>query len=356
MSKASGTSLRNVTVVPVAFLCCALAACGTVTSAPPARTSTAKAAAPPGSGTTPQQRATADAAAILAAFVLPPGSVRLTSAPVTGGAALLDPVYREDTPNQAGAHAWWHVPGQSPSGVLAWENANLPHRFGQLGSGTSGPAAIRTWDLPEVPGVLNERWLMMEAVSDGKGNADIRVDARVEWIPARPGWAHVPGTTRAVVITPVPGPNDRKKPPAPLTVTDPARVRALVSLVNALPMFPSGTFACPFDDGRGVRLTFLATAGGPVLATAFAKSNGCGGVGLVIGAGQLPTGRPGPREVGLSGGATVAGRALAISGMRWKLFGYLTALGRGTGGRPRFVRTWSSLTCRDRSAACGPVL
>ena len=230
---------------------------------------------------------------------------------------------REDTPNQVDAHAWWHVPGRSPAGVLSWENAHLPRQFGQSGSGTSGPAAFFMWNLPEVPGVLNERQLTVAAVSDGKGNADIRVDAHVDWLSARPGWAHVPATARAVVITAVPGGNDRKKPPAPLTVTNPARVRELVSLVNALPMFPAGVFACPFDDGRGVRLTFLATAGGPVLASAFAKSNGCGGVQLVIGAGQLSTGRPGPHEIGLGFGPEAAEKALAISGMSWKLSGYL---------------------------------
>jgi hypothetical protein len=323
MSKVPGAWLRNVPVIPVAVLCGALAACGTVTSPPAAHTGPSKAASSPGSGTTPQRRASADAAAILAAFVPPSGSVRLTSAPVTGGAGLLDPVSREDTPKQVNTHAWWHVPGQSPSAVLAWENARLPHQFGQLGSGTSGPAAFRSWNLPEVPGVLNERQLTVAAVSDGKGNADIRVDAHVDWLAARPGWARVPGTARAVMVTPVPGGNDRKKPPAPLTVTDPARVRQLVSLVNALPMFPSGTFACPFDDGRGVRLAFLATVGGQVLATAFAASNGCGGVLLVIGAGQLSRDRPGPRQVGLGFGPESAEKALAISAMNWKLSGYL---------------------------------
>jgi hypothetical protein len=96
-----------------------------------------------------------------------------------------------------------------------------------------------------------------------------------------------------------------------------------VSLVNALPMFPPGVFACPFADGRGVRLAFLATVGGPALATAFAMSNGCGGVQLVIGAGPLPRGRPGPHQVGLGFGPETAEKALAISGMNWKLFGYL---------------------------------
>jgi hypothetical protein len=331
MSKAFSAPLRNVSVLPVAFLCCALAACGTVVPPPGAHPGTTKASSSPGSGTTPKQRAAADAAAILAAFVPPSGSVRLASAPFTGGAELLDPVFREDTPDQVNTHAWWHVPGQSPSSVLSWENAHLPRQFGQPGGGTSGPASFRMWNLPEVPGVLNERQLTMAAVSDGKGNADIRVDAHVDWIPARPGWAYVPATARAVIVTAVPGGNDRKKPPVPVTVTEPDRVRELVSLVNALPMAPVGVRACPADDGRGVRLTFLAAAGGPVLATAFATSRGCGGALLAIGAGPLSTDRPGPHRVSLGFGTDAAAKALAISGMNWRLLGGLTRrAGRGS--------------------------
>jgi len=107
--------------------------------------------------------------------------------------------------------------------------------------------------------------------------------------------------------------NDKKKPPASVTVTDPAKVAKLVALVNALPLFPPGVFSCPADDGRGVRLTFLAKTGGPTVATAFAKSNGCGGVQLAVG----------DRQTMLGWGSTVAQQALAISGMHWKLFGYL---------------------------------
>jgi len=98
-----------------------------------------------------------------------------------------------------------------------------------------------------------------------------------------------------------------------VTVTDPAKVRKLVALINAQPLFPPGLFNCPFDDGRGVQLTFLAGTRGPTVATEFAKSNGCGGVQLTLG-GQWTM---------LGWASSVAQQALAISGMNWKLFGYL---------------------------------
>lgn len=96
-------------------------------------------------------------------------------------------------------------------------------------------------------------------------------------------------------------------------MTDPAKVQKLVDLLNAQPLFPPGTFSCPFGDDRGLRLTFLAGTRGPTVATALAASNGCGGVDLTIG----------KRGVGLGWGSDVAVQALAISGMNWKLFGYL---------------------------------
>jgi len=123
----------------------------------------------------------------------------------------------------------------------------------------------------------------------------------------------VPGTVRVVVVTPVPGMNDKAKPPAPLTVTDRGRVRRLVSLVNGLSLAPRGVFTCMMDDGRGVRLTFLSSPGRTVLANALAKSSGCGGVRLTIGA----------RTTALGLGPSAARQALAISGMNWKLFGYM---------------------------------
>jgi hypothetical protein len=157
----------------------------------------------------------------------------------------------------------------------------------------------------------------------GAARTAVRVDAQVGWRPARPASTFLPSGVHAVVVSAEPGGNDKKRPPAPVTVTDPGKVRQLVSLVNGLPLFPPGTFSCPLDDGRGVRLAFLAAAGGPVLGTALAKSNGCGGVVLVIGAGQPSMDHAVRNQMALGFGPEPAEKALAICGMRWKLSGYL---------------------------------
>jgi hypothetical protein len=121
----------------------------------------------------------------------------------------------------------------------------------------------------------------------------------------------LPAGIHAVRITLVPGANDRTKPPGPVTVTSPAEVGTLVALVNGLKAFPAGSYSCPMDDGRGVRLAFLGQRAGATLATAFAAGNGCGGVTLTAGT----------RKSVLGWGDDAAKRALAIAGIHWNVQG-----------------------------------
>ena len=269
---------------------------------------------------------------ILAAFVPPPGATRLSSAPGGVGGKLNGPEFRLGDPDVVGDGAWWHVPGLTPLQMLAWEQAHLPHKFTRgMVSGEAAPTppklpdgrtfpvmpyhyAAYGFNLPPVAGVLTLRELDVQAAMTDAGQTFVRVDSNVAWQPVRPASTYLPSNgIRVVVVTAVPGGNDRKKPPAPVTVTDPAKVKKLVALINAQPLFPPGTFACPFDDGRGVQLTFLAGTRGPAIATAFAKSNGCGGIQLTLHG----------KQTMLGWGPDVAQRALVISGMNWKLFGYL---------------------------------
>ena len=268
---------------------------------------------------------------VLAAFVPPPGATRLSSAPGGVGGRLNGPEFTPGDPDVVDDGAWWTVPGLTPLQVLAWEQAHLPHQFTRsMVSGAAAPLppalpggrrfpampyhyAAYGFSLPAVAGGLTARELDVQAAMTDAGHTYVRVDSQVGWQPVRPASTFIPGSVRVVVVTAVPGMNDRRKPPAPVTVTDPARVRKLVALINAQPLFPPGVFSCPADDGRGVQLTFLAGPGGPTVAIAFAKSNGCGGVQLTL---------KGQRTM-LGWGSAVAQQALAISGMNWKLFGYL---------------------------------
>jgi hypothetical protein len=55
-------------------------------------------------------------------------------------------------------------------------------------------------------------------------------------------------------------------------------VQRLYSLIESLPPFPPGEYACPIDRGLRYRLTFTR-ASTPVL-TAVAAAQGCQGIGL----------------------------------------------------------------------------
>lgn len=99
-----------------------------------------------------------------------------------------------------------------------------------------------------------------------------------------------------------------KKPPKPTAITDPAKVRKLVALINGLSPPLPGIRNCPADFGDGLTLTFRASPHGPPLAVATAELSGCQGVGLTIG------GKPQP---GLQGG--IGPQILQIAALPWTI-------------------------------------
>jgi hypothetical protein len=309
--------MRRVLSVTIVGGCAALAAagCGTVhAAAPPGSAATVSAAvsrpAAPAS-VTPRQRAVAGAAAILASFAVPPGARRLSGPPDVAGGVLKGPTVPPATPDLVDDASWWQAPG-SPQAVLGWEKAHLPRQFSAAGNDTlygSGTGAWSdTFSLPAVPGVLNSRQLIVEVVSAGGGQTVIRADAQVTWLPAKPATESVPSTARVVTITPIPGLGVASRPPASVTLSDAAAVRRIAALVDALPVSPPGAYSCPMDTGKGLRLTFRATPGGPAVATVTAGLDGCGGVSLTV---------AGKSQPGLSGGPGLAAQVLAIAGLHW---------------------------------------
>jgi hypothetical protein len=263
----------------------------------------------------PKQRAVADASAILASFAVPPGARRLPGAPAVSGGVLGHPVQTPGTPDLVDQADWWQVPG-SPQQVLGWEAAHVPHRFSLAGSATTDgpPGTAPTWadmfSLPAIPAVLDSRQLVVQVVADGDGTA-IRVDAQVTWLPIRPAGEKVPSVARAVTLSQDLGLNaGGKKPPAPVTITDPVRVRRLAALIDGLPLPSPGVLHCPAAFGSNLVLTFRARPGGPALAVATVELSGCGGVDLTIG---------GRRQPALAATGSTATQILAIAGLHWKL-------------------------------------
>ena len=265
----------------------------------------------------PRQRAEADADAILASFAVPSGATKIPTAPSADKGALKTAIQIPGTPDLVDKAGWWLAPGK-PLQVLAWETKHVPHRFSSEGTATvTGPPGHEQiqsdmFSLPEITGVLDSRELVVEVVQDGAKTA-IRVDAQVTWQPAVPASEKVPAAAKAVTISMDNlGLNARgKKPPKPVTITDPAKVSALRALINSLPLVPPGMFSCPADFADGLVLTFRAGPRAPALAVATVGLSGCDAVGLTIGGKSQPT---------LAGPGTDTGAAiLKTAGLSWKI-------------------------------------
>ena len=233
---------------------------------------------------TPRERAIAEAAAILRTFVVPPGGQRLPKAPDARkfpSSTLVSTTLVDDV-------SFWRAPG-APQAVLAWEQAHLPRRFTPEDADFGPPSWDRTFSLSPVPGVLNARDLVVEVTAAGNGQTAIRVDAQVSWQPSRPASERVPSAARVVTITQLPSLDPhRSRAPAPVTITGLAAVRRLAALVDSLQLSTIGPNApCPLTLNGGIQLTFLARAGGPLLAVAQGPA-ACGTVQFNVGGKPQP--------------------------------------------------------------------
>jgi hypothetical protein len=108
-----------------------------------------------------------------------------------------------------------------------------------------------------------------------------------ELAAARPAVERVPSAARVVTITQLPSLDPHaRRPPAP--VTGLAVVRRLATLADSLQLSTIGPGApCPLAAGGGIRLTFLARAGGPPLAVAQGPA-ACGTVQFSVGGKRQP--------------------------------------------------------------------
>ena len=320
--RAAVAGRRNARAVAALSAVAALALAGCAVAHPvgkttgatgPARTTVTPTRSTPRPAASPHQRAEADAAAILASFAVPAGATKVPAAPSADKGALKTAIQIPGTPDLVDKADWWLAPG-TPRQVLAWETKHVPHRYSSEGTATvTGPPGHEQiqsdmFSLPNITGVLDSRELVVEVVQDGDKTA-IRVDAQVTWQPAVPASEKVPAAAKAVTISIDLGLNQHgKKPPKPVTITDPAKVSKLRALINSLPLTPPGMFSCPAGFGDGLIMTFRARPGGPALAVATDLLSGCPMVTLTIG------GKSEPALSGLSGP-----QILKIAGLPWKI-------------------------------------
>jgi hypothetical protein len=307
----------------------ALAGCAVVhTPAPHAHPSGAASSGTAGTGTvavtpsssgTPEQRAVADAELMLKAFAPPAGAREVPGSPVPGSVMSRSPATPTPSDDDVVTKtSWWLAPGD-PQQVLAWEKAHIPSLYRYFGGGTTGFGIWNdVFSIPAVPGLFDTRELAVSTTSAGGGRTAIRVDALVDWIPARHAGDTVPATARTAKLVET-RTGLRGTPPkqattviGTATVTDPAQVAALATYLNGLAADPpGGTWSCPMSTG-GLTVTFSAQPGGPALATASAGLGGCA---------FLSYSMPGQPSAALGGGG--AGENLLdevnhVTGLHWK--------------------------------------
>jgi hypothetical protein len=126
---------------------------------------------------------------------------------------------------------------------------------------------MRTFSFPWISGVVATRTLTLSVAALRGGGTGILVDAEETWIVTRPAGERVPAGVHEVGVTSArPG----EAPILTRTVTSPAKVRRIISLIDAMQVLQPGFYGCPAlpVGAPVVTFDFRAAAGTPVLATA----------------------------------------------------------------------------------------
>jgi hypothetical protein len=253
-------------------------------------------------GGTVSQRAAADARAILAKFVPPPGAVRLAKQPALPADA---PSMGLNSADQADAVAYWRAAGTATA-LLTWEKAHISASFTRQDVIIGPPSWNTVYSLPAVPGLLSTREMNVQFYDSSGGSTVIMAAAMVAWEPPRPAAEAIPASVTQVTITPL-GP--WRGHPVPLTVTSAPVVRRLAELVNGLPLSTAGDAPCP-SGPMDFSLTFRAAAGGPPVA--YAAPGACSSLSLQL---------DGKDEPALQAPDSFLATVLKIAGLNWKQLG-----------------------------------
>ncbi len=237
------------------------------------------------SSATRRARARSFATAQLEATAVPVGAARASSDPSTGR-ILNDAPSRPAISNFVDVHRFWTIPGE-PAAVLAWFKNHHPAGFSYGGSASYGnshtglSSQSLIFDYTHPPAGIYEAQLTVTVAAASAGTTALRIDSDAVPLTPRPGWERVPADIHAITVTVQSG-GTHTYPVA--TVTAPAEVKRLVTLVNTAQIIQPGTvFGCPvmLADEPTFVLHFKASAGAPAAATA--RQTGCVGMSLTVG-------------------------------------------------------------------------
>jgi hypothetical protein len=216
------------------------------------------------------------AAQALEMLKLPSGAVR--SGLVHGTPAQLrSPSARLGIPNGVDVYRVWRLP-ETPDRVIQFLERHFPGNsataFGseagtgrEAGSGRAGgPVVIQEASGSIIlRGTRNGVWrqLALNAARLSGGGTVLRVDSEAGWLKPRPATELIPaGVTRIVFSWGI----RRLRRHGSVTITNPVRVKALVSALNSLPAgrglcksAPNGFLRFEFDGGNGKQPLAVAT-------------------------------------------------------------------------------------------------
>jgi hypothetical protein len=170
---------------------------------------------------------------------------------------LSRPAISAGAPALIDLHGWWRVPAKAAF-VMAFIRAHPPRGSRRSGSGngllTGRYVKYVQFSWPALPGVLGVRLLVFNVVALRGDATGVRADAEVQWIVPRPA--------RGLSGRP---------PTLSVTVTDPAKIRRIVEMIDRLPTVQFEP-ECPAPpkllNPPVVSFRFLSALGGMLLAEA----------------------------------------------------------------------------------------
>jgi hypothetical protein len=226
--------------------------------------------------------AQADADSLIASAALPADATPLDGEPADDGGSLAT-AQLAGSPNVV-ARTTWFRSASSVSDVSDFIAAHPPAGTSLLFSNTANasdghPYAVRGYSRPRVFHELSWRVVAFTVARLDDGSTGILVEAQVVWLTPRSDSELIPATTRDLTL------DGRRH----VHITDTARVRRIVTILNALDFLEPGVVVCPdrLPAYPLPTLVFRARPRGRVLAVARVEPLDCAQARLEMGGAAL---------------------------------------------------------------------
>jgi hypothetical protein len=280
--RSRGTRVRLVPGLVLSLTVFALAACGAAVV--PA--SVAGHPSSPAAATTASTHPLAEAelATLLAGVQVPPGSAKVTSAPV---AYLAQAPLTEGSTNLLTLTSWWRI--EMPfADALAWMQAHPPGGLPSDSGGQAGGPGVPVnrllgFSAPSTT-AYDGAAVELELVAMSSSETGLRADAEVIWLPPKPSDELVPAGT-AVTLVAINHFGTDAATTLRTKLLDSADAAAVINALNALLPDDGGVRHCAADDGYRIQIE-VTVAGTPMV---FSDWWACFLVQVTRGGTSLPT-------------------------------------------------------------------